>query len=165
MIDGWTADNLISREALKEHIKNAFKYNFNGYDALLVNEIYEFIDNAPTVSLQDIYQEGHYDGHLEGYTKAINEERPQGEWIPVSERLPSDRDWYLGVFREADTGFIGLPYICDYAGTVTIWTTKEGWILRGFTDIDKAIDYVRSLECVAWQPLPEPYKEADNETG
>ena len=38
------------------------------------------IDNAPTVDLKDIYQEGHYDGHLEGYTKAINEERPQGEW-------------------------------------------------------------------------------------
>ena len=36
--------------------------------------------NAPTVDLKDIYQEGHYDGHLEGYTKAINEERPQGEW-------------------------------------------------------------------------------------
>lgn len=38
------------------------------------------IDNAPTIDLKDIYQEGYYDGHLEGYTKAINEERPQGEW-------------------------------------------------------------------------------------
>lgn len=34
------------------------------------------IANAPTVDLKDIYQEG----HLDGYTKAINEERPQGEW-------------------------------------------------------------------------------------
>lgn len=34
----------------------------------------DLIDNAPTVSLQDIYQEGHYDGHLDGYTKAINME-------------------------------------------------------------------------------------------
>lgn len=41
----------------------------------------DLIDNAPTVDIKDIYQEGHYDGHLEGYTKAINEERPQGEWI------------------------------------------------------------------------------------
>lgn len=39
------------------------------------------IDNAPTIDLKDIYQEGYYDGHLEGYTKAINEERPHGEWI------------------------------------------------------------------------------------
>lgn len=36
-----------------------------------------FINNAQTVDLKDIYQEGHYDGHLEGYIKAINEERPQ----------------------------------------------------------------------------------------
>lgn len=41
--------DLISREALKENIKNAFKHNFNGYDALMVNEVYAFIDNAPTV--------------------------------------------------------------------------------------------------------------------
>ncbi len=121
------------------------------------------IDNAPTVedrtsevlSLQETIRK---------LTTAIEENtRPQGEWIPVSERLPSDRDWYLGVFREPDTGFIGVPYICDYAGIVTKWTTKEGWILRGFTDINYAKDYTRSLECVAWQPLPEPYKEADNE--
>ena len=42
--------DLISRETLKEHIKNAFKHNFNGHDALLVDEIYEFIDNAPPIS-------------------------------------------------------------------------------------------------------------------
>lgn len=87
----------------------------------------------------------------------------QGEWIPVNERLPADRDWYLGVFREPDTGFIGLPYICDYVGEITKGTTKEGWILRGFTDIDDVVDYMRSLECVAWQPLPEPYKKGGAE--
>lgn len=89
----------------------------------------------------------------------FTEENHQGGWIPVSERLPNDRDWYLGVFREPDTGFIGLPYICDYIGVVTKGTTKEGWILRGFTDIDYADDYIKSLECVAWQPLPEPYEK------
>lgn len=95
--------------------------------------------------------------------KALRKQRPQGEWIPVSERLPADRDWYLGVFREPDTGFIGLPYICDYMGVVTKGTTKEGWILRGFTDIDDADDYIKSLECIAWQPLPEPYKDGGEE--
>lgn len=44
-------------------------------------EVIMTIKNAPTVDLKDIYQEGHYDGQLEGYTRAINEERPQGEWI------------------------------------------------------------------------------------
>ena len=89
------------------------------------------------------------------FQKMIEE---KNRWIPVSEKLPADRDWYLGVFREPDTDFIGIPYICDYVGEVTKGTTNEGWILRGFTDIDDVNDYIKSLECVAWQPLPEPYK-------
>jgi hypothetical protein len=51
----------------------------------ITESMYEIIDNAPTVDLKDIYQEGYYNGHLEGYTKAINEERPQGEWLDYSE--------------------------------------------------------------------------------
>lgn len=69
---------LIDANALKD-IEYINKGNFN-----TVEGIREWIDNAPTVSLQDIYQEGYYDGHLEGYTKAINEERPQGKWIKVT---------------------------------------------------------------------------------
>ncbi len=42
-------NDLISREALKKAIKNSFKHNLNGYDALLISEIDEFINNAPTV--------------------------------------------------------------------------------------------------------------------
>ena len=81
-------------------------------------------------------------------------------WIPVSEKLPNDRDWYLGIFKEPDTGWINpLPFICDYVGRETKATTKEFWILRGFTDRDyKECDYYYNLECVAWMPLPEPYK-------
>ena len=77
---------LIDANALKEDLKKWFpKFTLDGIEAkTLFNQILHDIDNAPTVSLQDIYQEGHYDGHLEGYTKAINEKRPQGEWIDYS---------------------------------------------------------------------------------
>lgn len=82
-----------------------------------------------------------------------------GKWIPVSERLPEERDWYLGIFKEPDTGWINpIPYICDYVGVETVITTKEYWILNGYTDRDKHIDYYYNLECVAWCPLPEPYQ-------
>lgn len=80
-------------------------------------------------------------------------------WIPVSEKLPNDRDWYLGIFKEPDTGWINpLPFVCDYVGHETKATTKEHWILRGFTDRDEHIDYYFNLECVAWMQLPKPYK-------
>ena len=93
--------------------------------------------------------------------RVLSEERTQGEWIPVSERLPNDRDWHLGLFKEPDTDFIGIPYICDYVGEVTKGTTNEGWILRHCTDVDNVPDYFRNLICVAWQPLPEPYREGE----
>lgn len=83
------------------------------------------------------------------------------KWIPCSERLPEERDWYLGIFKEPDTEWINpLPFICDYLlGTKTKATTKEGWILKGFTDREECVDYYFNLECVAWQPLPESYEE------
>lgn len=84
---------------------------------------------------------------------------PTQEWIPVSEKIPNDRDWYLGIFKEPDTGWINpLPFICDYVGSETKATTKEYWILHGFTDRDEHIDYYFNLECVAWMPLPKPYE-------
>lgn len=72
-------NDLISREALKEKLNKKALDLANG-GMIFIESINHIIDNAPTVDLKDIYQEGHYDGHLEGYTKAINEEKPQGKW-------------------------------------------------------------------------------------
>ena len=90
--------------------------------------------------------------------------QPEQRWIPCSERLPEERDWYLGIFKEPDTGWINpIPFICDYVGSETKATTKEYWILRGFTDSDERTDYYFNLECVAWMPLPEPYKGGEQD--
>ena len=81
-------------------------------------------------------------------------------WIPCSERLPEERDWYLAVFEEVDTGFIGIPYIADYLmGSHTKFTTEDGWIVRNCSDReDESAEYYKKLRCVAWQPLPQPYQ-------
>ena len=91
--------------------------------------------------------------------------QPEQRWIPCNERLPEERDWYLGIFKEPDTGWINpIPFICDYLlGTKTKATTKEGWILKGHTDREEYIDYYFNLECVAWMPLPEPYKGGEKD--
>ncbi len=99
----------------------------------------------------------------EALDMAIKALEQEPRWIPVSERLPNDRDWYLGIFKESDTGWINpLPFICDYVGKETKATTKDHWILRGFTDRGELIDYYFNLECVAWMPIPTYKAESED---
>ena len=119
------------REAVCSHV---FCHTDCQQEEELALDLEQFIENAPTV------------------------ESPA--WIPCSERLPEKRDWYLAMFKEPDTGFIGLPYIADYLmGNHTAYTTKDGWIIKDCTDRNDCESlYHKNLECVAWMPLPEPYK-------
>lgn len=96
---------------------------------------------------------------LKQWIDEIIQYEEENKWIPVEEGFPKDREWYLVLFKEPDTGFIGIPYIADYLGRKTKATTNDGWIIRNCTDNDMVnCDYYKSLECVAWRPLPELYK-------
>lgn len=101
----------------------------------------------------------YYRKALKSLCKLTNKEYNSG-WIPCNERLPKERDWCLAVFEEVDTGFIGIPYIAEYLmGNHAIATTEDGWIIHNCTDIENEYtEYYKKLRCVAWQPLPEPYK-------
>lgn len=79
-------------------------------------------------------------------------EENKGEWIPVSERLPKEREWYLAVFKEKDTNFHLIPRVADYIGH-----GENRWQLINEEGLTQ--EYLNLLECVAWQPLPEPYKK------
>lgn len=64
------------------------------------------------------------------------EERQQGEWIPVTERVPEEE--------------------ADYEITLN---NKQ-------VTIDHAVDgkfMFHNGDVIAWKPLPEPYKEGDKE--
>ena len=88
----------------------------------------------------------------EDFKKWIDSQPKVGEWIPVSERLP-----------EYDDGLV-LVTVNDKHNNLTFENTlmtgcyccAEGWILEGY------IDWV-DPNVTAWLPLPEPYKEQNDD--
>lgn len=82
--------------------------------------------------------------HNSGYNCAIGnaiilaKKQPKvDKWIPVSERLPEKDGWYLVQYKRELLGGLQIEVV--------------GYDERGFLG---SID-----EVIAWQPLPEPYKE------
>ena len=63
------------------------------------------------------------------------------EWIPVSERLPSESGWYIVT-------------VCGYERIVDVLPYNSGW--NGVTT---------KQEVVAWMPLPMPYRKEDEDDG
>lgn len=78
----------------------------------------------------------------------------EGKWIPVSERLPEDMQrvliWYE-YYRYGDFNCMyqtyGFGYVCDGKWSPFI-NGETGW---------------QDYRIIAWQPLPEPYKEEVHE--
>ena len=90
--------------------------------------------DAPTTmaGVTDAIREAEY----RGYMKAV-EERPKGEWIPCSERLPSEETSVLVTFGYGEIG-IDLH---------TVGWANNGWVW--YDDV------------IAWMPLPKPYEETE----
>ena len=74
----------------------------------------------------------------------LSSEEPQ-KWIPVSERLPEIGEYVL---CSQDNGDVGEGKLLNYGG----WHICYDQTCRG------------SYWVNAWQPLPEPWKEGQDET-
>ena len=76
-------------------------------------------------------------------------DRPEGEWIPCSERLPRP---YTEVLVCDECGWIslGLYRPCDVTEKDSGWST--------LTRIK-----IPTVGIIAWMPLPKPWKGADDE--
>lgn len=80
-----------------------------------------------------------------------------GGWIPCSERLPKEDGSYLvqSVFEE-EVHFYDQYYDsgCEAFGTYRDYYDEN---TLGFLDSE----FVKDEYVIAWQPLPEPFKESD----
>jgi len=81
-------------------------------------------------------------------------DRPQGEWISASERLPEDMQKVLVWFEYYRYG----DYNCMYPtyGFCYVIDGKWSWFINGETGWQDA-------RIIAWMPLPKPYKEEEND--
>ena len=88
---------------------------------------------------------------LDEVEKFIKEFPQVGGWIPVSERLPEEGYGVLATVngKHNNTTFIDALEIAEY-------DSDEGWIIEGY------LDWINP-DVTAWQPLPEPYKESEEE--
>ena len=127
--------DLISRGELKKAFaeSNHIFETTSCLDVIEMLAVYEIIDNAPTVeyTFEEAFQRTVCENKL--YCPA----RPQGEWIPVSERLPEKEGFYL-VFLE--NGEMAVAH-------------SDGIIAN----------HNFEPKMLAWRPLPEPYKEGGTE--
>ncbi|MDU6438072.1 MAG: DUF551 domain-containing protein [Lachnospiraceae bacterium] len=82
-------------------------------------------------------------------------------WIPVSEKLPEDDDmrFYMCIVENHEED---LPMFCQYDSEYGFgfWHDIYDSTSLGFVDtVFKTNDELGYEKVVAWQPLPEPYKE------
>lgn len=80
-----------------------------------------------------------------------------GKWIPVTERLPEDRQRIL-CFRKGKYGFCALTAayskcLASYCD-IDFHGVKHG----GFFDYDSEVGYYELHDITHWMPLPEPPK-------
>lgn len=86
-------------------------------------------------------------------------------WIPCSERLPEDIRPVIVTWKNTDPASY-YQYIVGKHFTGTACYKNEKWYWYSSTTEDMLAEYGRydseefdeAIECIAWMPLPEPWK-------
>ena len=86
---------------------------------------------------------------MEMAIKALEKQKDNG-WIPCSKRLPKYDEEY---FEKHNNNRQYIVMCKDsYAPTVAYFSKEKTWYYN---------DFVKFNDVIAWQPLPEPYKESE----
>jgi len=114
----------------------------------------------------------HWDGHTEkdvARLLSLSSVQPEQRWIPCSERLPEDIRPVIVTWKNTDPKSY-YQYIVGKHFTGTACYKNGKWYWYSSTTEDMLAEYGRydseefdeAIECIAWMPLPEPYKESEN---
>ena len=98
----------------------------------------------------------------------IEPERKTGKWIPCSDRLPENIRPVIVTWKNTDPASY-YQYIVGKHFTGTACYKNGKWYWYSSTTEDMLAEYGRydseefdeAIECIAWMPLPEPYKEGE----
>lgn len=116
----------------------------------------------------DLADCNHY--YLQGaqdVTEVVENMPEAGGWILCSERLPEDIRPVIVTWKNTDPASY-YQYIVGKHFTGTACYKNSKWYWYSSTTEDMLAEYGRydseefdeAIECIAWMPLPEPYKEA-----
>ena len=88
-------------------------------------------------------------------------EEYNGGWISCSERLPEESGYYLVTYHDWSDGNFLPKYDDTYVRRLHYQISEHfvGWNYP--KNVDDRAENDCHKEVIAWQPLPEPYKERD----
>ena len=89
-------------------------------------------------------------------------EKLEREWIPVSERLPEEYEQSSDIYDMDTLAVIDTKHFT--ASDLMVVTVKDIdkdilFVCDDITVDGKWVNFSDGFEVIAWQPLPEPYKE------
>ena len=127
----------------------------------------QHIDKLPALP------DGNFAGNHSALKALINMQptiEPEQRWIPCSERLPEDTRPVIVTWKNTDPKSY-YQYIVGKHFTGTACYKNGKWYWYSSTTEDMLAEYGRydseefdeAIECIAWMPLPEPYKGGEQD--
>ena len=85
----------------------------------------------------------------------------KGSWIPCSERMPEESGYYIVTYHDWSDGNFLPKYDDTYVRRLHYQISEHfvGWNYP--KNVDDRAENDCHKEVIAWQPLPEPFKERD----
>ena len=145
-------------------LKNGKGKNMRLIDADVLKQ---HIDKLPALP------DGNFAGNHSALKALINMQptiEPEQRWIPCSERLPEDIRPVIVTWKNTDPKSY-YQYIVGKHFTGTACYKNGKWYWYSSTTEDMLAEYGRydseefdeAIECIAWMPLPEPYKRGEQD--